>query len=78
MGKQALLHQRQAGEINVVTPSLPGRLSDPILQPHDRPATVDDDRAVAAKAAQGRRIQDIELYRGDSAIEGRCERLPPG
>jgi hypothetical protein len=49
-----------------------------MLQPHDRPGTVDDDRAVAARAVQRCPIQDTELYRGHPAIKRRRERLPPG
>jgi hypothetical protein len=78
VGKQALLDQGQAGEIHVVTASAPGRLGDPILHAHHRPTTVDDDRAIAAKAVQGRRVQGVELHRGHLTVERRRKCLAPG
>jgi hypothetical protein len=63
LGKRAFLHERRACDINVVTAPTKGRLGDAILQHHDRPSAIDDDRTLAAKVVQGTGIEGIKMRR---------------
>ncbi len=76
--KHAFLYQRHARCIDVVTPPAKDRLRDAILQHHDGPGAVDDDRTSAAKVVQRMGIEDVKLRRGRSVIEFRRQGLPPG